>query len=197
MLKSNRDANINEKPLTDYMLQAEELWLKDIQFQLRSKAKTRKWEREFGLYRDDRGILRCDGRLGNADLTQTQKHPVILDTGHYVTRNTTSLIVRDSHERVKHSGVKATLTKIRSKYWIVRGRQYVRRLIHKCTVCRRQEGSAYIPPDPPALPAFRITQDHSFIRSFRRFTARRGVPREVKLDNGKTFKAASKQLVAL
>ena len=241
MLKSNRDANVNEKPLTDYMLQAEELWLKDIQFQLRSKAKTKKWEREFGLYRDDRGILRCDGRLGNADLTQTQKHPAILDTEHYVT----SLIVRDSHERVKHSGVKATLTEIRSKYWIVRARQYVRRLIHKCTVCRRQEGSSYIPPDPPALPAFRITQDHpftytgvdfagplyvkqsnrmekvymviytcavsravhldivndmtaeAFIRSFRRFTARRGIPREVKSDNGKTFKAASKQLVAL
>jgi hypothetical protein len=38
------------------MLQAEELWLKDIQFELMSKAKTRKWEREFGLYRDERGI---------------------------------------------------------------------------------------------------------------------------------------------
>ncbi len=37
----------------------------------------------------------------------------------------------------------------------------------------------------------------AFIRSFRRFTARRGIPREVKSDNGKTFKAASKQLVAL
>ena len=37
----------------------------------------------------------------------------------------------------------------------------------------------------------------AFIRNFRRFTARRGVPREVKSDNGKTFKAASKYLPAL
>ena len=118
------------------MLQAEELWLKDIQFQLIAKAKTRKWEREFGLYRDERGILRCEGRLKNAELTTTQKHPAILDTEHYVT----SLIVRDSHERVKHNGVKETLTEIRSKFWIVRGRQYVRKLIHECAVCRRHRG---------------------------------------------------------
>ena len=243
MLKSKRDPTVKAKPLTDYMLQAEELWLKDIQFQLMSKAKTRKWEREFVLYRDERGILRCEGRLKNAELTTTQKHPAILDAEHYVT----SLIVRDSHERVKHNGVKETLTEIRSKFWIVRGRQYVRKLIHECVVCRRQEGIAYKPPNPPALPVFRITKDHpftytgvdfagplyvkqvnavamekvylviytcavsraihldvvsdmtaeAFIRSFRRFTSRRGIPREVKSDNGKTFKAASKQLAAL
>ena len=243
MLKSKRDPTVKAKPLTDYMLQAEELWLKNIQFQLMSKAKTRKLEREFGLYRDERGILRCEGRLKNAELTTMQKHPAILDAEHYVT----SLIVRDSHERVKHNGVKETLTEIRSKFWIVRGRQYVRKLIHECAVCRRQEGIAYKPPDPPSLPVFRITKDHpftytgvdfagplyvkqvnavamekvymviytcavsravhldvvsdmtaeAFIRSFRRFTNRRRIPREVKSDNGKTIKAASKQLAAL
>jgi hypothetical protein len=123
----------------------------------------------------------------------------------------------------------------------------VRKLIYECAVCRRQEGIAYKPPDPPALPVLRITKDHpftytgvdfagslyvkqvnavamekvymviytcavsravhldvesdmtaeAFIRSFRRFTARRGIQREVKSDNRKTFKAASKQLAAL
>ncbi|CAB4040094.1 E3 ubiquitin- ligase DZIP3 [Paramuricea clavata] len=204
MLKSKRDPTVKAKPLTDYTLQAEERLLKDVQFQLMSKAKTKKWEREFGLYRDERGIFRCEGRLKNAELTTTQKHPAILDAEHYVT----SLLVRDSHER---------------------------------------EGIAYKPPDPLALPVFRITKDHpftytgvdfagplyvkqvkavamekvymviytcavsravhldvvsdmtaeAFIRSFRRFTARRGIPREVKSNNGKTFKAASKQLPAL
>jgi hypothetical protein len=37
----------------------------------------------------------------------------------------------------------------------------------------------------------------AFIRSFWRFTSRRGIPQEVKSDNEKTFKAASKQLEAL
>ena len=37
----------------------------------------------------------------------------------------------------------------------------------------------------------------AFIRNFRRFAARRGLPREVISDNGKTFKAASKKLTNL
>ena len=37
----------------------------------------------------------------------------------------------------------------------------------------------------------------AFIRNFRRFTARRGLPREMNSDNGKTFRAASKILKAL
>ena len=35
---------------------------------------------------------------------------------------------------------------------------------------------------------------HTFVRSFRRFTARRGFPRMVLSDNGKTFRAAAKSL---
>mgnify|MGYP002803939534 CR=1 FL=1 len=234
LFKSKGDLRIKEKPLTDYILEAEELWLKDVQHCLMSKDKTKNWEREFGLYKDERGIIRC----GDADLTQTQKHPAILNTKHYVT----SLIVKDSHERVKHNAVKSTLTEIRSKYWIVRRRRFVRKLIHRCAICRRIEENGYIPPDPPALPAFRTTKDHpftftgvdfaeplyvkqsnkmektylvlytcavsravhldlvndmsteAFIRSLKRFTARRGIPKEVKSDNGKRCKAASRQL---
>ena len=37
----------------------------------------------------------------------------------------------------------------------------------------------------------------AFIRNFRRFAARRGLPRELKSDNGKTFVSASKMLRAL
>ena len=153
MLKSKRDPTVKAKPLTDYMLQAEELWLKDVQFQLMSKTKTRKWEREFGLYRDERGILRCEGGLKNAKLTTTQKHPAILDAEHYVT----SLIVRDSHERVKHNGVKETLTEIRSKFWIVRGRQYVRKLIHECAV--------YVDDRKELLTNHQIHQHYQYLES--------------------------------
>ena len=42
LLKSKGDRKIKEKPLTDYILQAEELWVKDIQHCLMSKDKTKK-----------------------------------------------------------------------------------------------------------------------------------------------------------
>ena len=69
MLKSKRDPTVKAKPLTDYMLHVTSggTLVKRYPFQLKSKAKTRKWEREFGLYRDERGILRCEGRLKNAE----------------------------------------------------------------------------------------------------------------------------------
>ena len=88
------------------ILEAEELWIRDIQIDLTSSAKFKNWEGEFGVFSDPNGILRSGGRLGNGDLSESQKHPALLDANHHVT----SLIVRACHERVHHNGVKETLT---------------------------------------------------------------------------------------
>ena len=61
------------------------------------------------MFSDPKGILRCGGRLGNADLSKSQKHPAVLDANNHVT----SLIVRASNEGVHHNGVKETLTELR------------------------------------------------------------------------------------
>ena len=109
---------------------AEELWIRDIQSKLISNTKFKGWEREFGVFVDAKGILRCGRRLGNADLTETEKHPALLDASHHVT----SIIIQACHERVHHNGVKETLTELRSRFWIVRGRQVVRRILHVYTL---------------------------------------------------------------
>ena len=77
------------------------------------------------MFSDPRAILRCGGRLGNADLSESQNHPALLDANHPVT----SLIVRACHERVHYNGVKETLTELPSRFWIVRGRQVVKKLV--------------------------------------------------------------------
>ena len=225
--------------LTDHIAKAEKLWIKEIQAQLTTDSKFKSWSREFGVYQDENNILRCGGRLDNAQLTEDQKHPILLDAKHHVT----TLIVEQSHQRVMHNGVKETLTELRSRFWIVRGRQFVRKVLHGCRECKRHEGKPYAAPDPPALPSFRTSVDRpftytgidfagplyvkdgegkvymviytcgvsravhldivsnltagSFLQSFSRFAARRGVPLEVKSDNGKTFKSAAKSLQAL
>ena len=68
----------------DDILESEELWIRDIQIELTSSAKFKNWEREFGVFLDP-GILRCGLRLGNADLSESQKHPALLDENHHVT----------------------------------------------------------------------------------------------------------------
>ena len=74
----------------------------------------------------------------------------------------TTLIVKRAHVIILHNGVKETLTQIRSQYWIVKGRSFVRMIIHKCTVCRKFEGRPYTAPPPPPLPKFRVTEEPPF-----------------------------------
>ena len=140
------------------IFKAEELWIRDIQTKLTSNTKFRNWEGEFGVFPDPSGIFRCGGRLANAELSESEKRPALLDASHYVTL----LIVRACHESVHHNGVKETLTELRSRFWIVRGRQVVKKILHGCTICRRLQGKPYSPPIPPALPSFRVTKDQPF-----------------------------------
>ena len=185
-------------------------------------------------------MWRCGGRLQNASISFSSKHPILLPKGHPLT----TLIVQSAHQRVQHNGVKETLSEVQSKYWIIQGRSLVKALIHKCVVCRRFEGRPFNPPPAPPLPSFRVTEappftytaidfagpmyvgrekregsnkvwiclftccvtlavhldlvrDMStltFIRAFKQFSARRGLPRRVLSDNAKTFKAAAKLL---
>ena len=73
------------------------------------------------------GVWRCGGRLGNADLPIATKHPVFLDSQHYLT----TLIVHDAHTRIQHNGICETLTEVWDKFWIVRGSSFVRMVIRK------------------------------------------------------------------
>lgn len=152
--------------------------------------------------------------------------------------------MKKAHERVYHNGISETLAEVRSKFWIIKGRSLVRKIVRKCTICRRYEGAHYQVPPPPD---FRITESppfsstgvdfagpfyvrypssensnkvwlclftccvvravhldlvpdmtaSAFLRCLKRFVARRGFPRKMISDNGKTFKGAARTLRAL
>ena len=103
-------------------------------------------------------LWRCGGRLENADISDTAKSPILLNVAHYITR----LIVTHAHESLMHSGVKDTLTQLRSRFWIVKGRQFVRKTLHKCMICRRFTGKSYCCPAPPPLPECRVKEAFAF-----------------------------------
>lgn len=133
-------------------------WLKTTQSTMPEMKKFKKWTDQFGLFQDSSGLWRCGGRLHNSDAPPSAVHPILLNKEHHIT----TLIVRESHQRVMHSGVKATLTELRSKYWIIQGRNFVRRILHKCIVCRRHQGKPYLPPPAPPLPNFRVSEARPF-----------------------------------
>ena len=137
---------------------AEMLWITHVQKELVLQKDFDILRSQFGLFLDDRGLWRCGGRLQNADMPFTAKHPVLLPRKHPFT----ALIIRDAHQRVRHNGVKETLTEIRRRYWIVKGRNLIKAIIHGCTVCKKHEGAPFDGPPPPPLPEFRIKENPAF-----------------------------------
>ena len=104
------------------------------------------------------GIYRCKRWLSNADIPCTTRYPVFLPKNRHVT----SLIIWDCHTKILHNGVKETLCELRSRYWIVKGRQLVRKLLYTFTVCHRFEGNSYNMPPSPPLPSFRVREEPAF-----------------------------------
>ena len=110
------------------------------------------------LYSPD-GILSVGGRLGESNIAEQQKHPWILPSRHHVTM----LIIRDNHETVGHAGMERVLAETRRKYWIIKGRVAVRKVLSECVTCKK------MPAKPESqlmadLPADRLEPAHPFAK---------------------------------
>ncbi|XP_077363581.1 uncharacterized protein LOC144007644 [Festucalex cinctus] len=95
-------------------------------------------------------LIRVGGRLRHAeDFEQTAVHPIVLDPGHPSTR----LLIQDFDRRLHHPGPERVFTEIRRSYWILRGREAVRRYQHTCSECRRWKANPAVPKMADLPPA--------------------------------------------
>ena len=94
---------------------AKTLWIKEIQKSLSKNPKFDIWKKQFGIFTDHQGIMRCTGHLAKTELPTSIKHPILLEKDYHIT----SLIIEDSHKRVMHGGVKSTMTELGARFWIV------------------------------------------------------------------------------
>ena len=76
---------------------------------------------QLNLFLDEKGVIRCRSRLENAPLLEASKTPILLPSKTYFSE----LVASQAHERVFHDGVGETLSAVRGKYWILRGREIV------------------------------------------------------------------------
>eukprot|EP00794_Sanderia_malayensis_P017910 gene17910-biopygen12898 len=124
------------------MERAERLWIKDAQDSLRGSDEFEKLSVQLGVKNED-GLLVCKGRLGNADFEYRRKHPILLPKQNAFT----DLVIYDCHARVHHNKLGSTLTELRRRFWVPRGRQQVKRVVGKCQTC---------PPAPRRAPLHKI-----------------------------------------
>ena len=113
---------------------------------------------QLGLFIDNSGLLRCRGRLQNAELSEGARCPLLLPKLHRYT----DLIVQSHHERAMHTGCAQTFSLIRQKYWIPQGRSIVKRVLKGCTICRGYEGGPYRMPLMPPIPVERVSVSAPF-----------------------------------
>ena len=105
------------------------------------------------LYVDEFELIQCKGRLENALLPDEVNCPVLLPEKSLLTK----LVILDSHQRVCHSGVRATLSDVRERFWIIRGRKAVHNVLKRCVPCLKLSGDAYEVDVVPPLPAERVS----------------------------------------
>ncbi|XP_076248154.1 uncharacterized protein LOC143187904 [Calliopsis andreniformis] len=159
---------------------------------------------------DGNGLLRVGGRLKHAHISYSHKHPIVLPRRHYITE----LIIREEHLKNWHAGIQATLNAVRHKYWPIDGKNFTRKIIHRCINCFKANPKVpeYIMGN---LPRDRVTQARPFenaathlelvtdlttetcIAAIKRFFARRGKSRNLYSDNGSNFVGARNEIIEI
>ncbi|XP_023806317.1 SH3 and multiple ankyrin repeat domains protein 2 isoform X1 [Oryzias latipes] len=98
------------------------------------------------------GLIRVGGRLrrleGLSDLTL---HPIVLDPTHPVTL----LLIKRYDQDLHHPGPERVFAELRRSFWILRGREAIRKYQHTCVECRRWRARPAI-PKMADLPAARL-----------------------------------------
>jgi len=82
---------------------------------------------------DENQVIRVGGRLQKAQMSFTQKHPILLPSQHHVT----DCIIREIHQKHHHTGIQTTLYILRQRFWLLDGRNQVRKIIRACARCSR------------------------------------------------------------
>ena len=103
---------------------------------------------------------RCKGRLEYADLPAEEREPIISPKDHHLT----FLEIKRCHKEVLHCGVKSTLAELRTKFWVPKGIQVVKKVLSRCVKCKKWQGAAFTQPATASLPEFRVNPAPTFSR---------------------------------
>nr|XP_012135024.1 PREDICTED: uncharacterized protein LOC105661809 [Megachile rotundata] len=106
---------------------------------------------------DETGIIRVGGRLSNALIKYSKRHPILLPAKHKFT----DLIIRREHNRLLHAGCQQVIASLRENFWPINCTRNVKRVIRGCIRCFRANPRGVQYP-MYQLPAVRVTPARPF-----------------------------------
>nr|XP_047139071.1 uncharacterized protein LOC100199492 [Hydra vulgaris] len=133
--------------------------IRDEQRILQNDKSFDKLNNSLKLFDGEDKLIRLRGRFENANLNFAEKHPLILRGKESWF---TILLIRNCHEQVLHHGIESTLNKVRSQFWIIKGRSTIKSIIRQCVTCKKFQGRTLLPPSSPDSPDFRVNNLYSF-----------------------------------
>lgn len=96
------------------------------------------------------GLIRVGGRLRRSELLRPDTvHPIVIDPKHPLSQ----LLIQHYDEKLHHPGPERVFAELRRKYWIIRGREAVRRHQHQCRECKKWRGKPEVPKMADLPPA--------------------------------------------
>lgn len=84
-------------------------------------------------------LIRVTGRMELAIREEDREPPILLPENHPVVE----LIVRDVHRRLLHAGLRSTHSEMREHFWVIKGRQQVKKILNQCVICRRLQSRPF------------------------------------------------------
>jgi Integrase zinc binding domain len=106
---------------------------------------------------DENGILRVGGRLdASKELSYDQKHQILVPQSRFA-----YALVKFLHQKYEHAGKQSLVSFVREKYWLIRGKNVINKVVHDCHKCFRAN-PAEIQQYMGNLPAARVTMRGAF-----------------------------------
>lgn len=110
------------------------------------------------IWDEKHSVMRVGGRLSNYCGSTERKHPLILPPDSHLTK----LIIQHAHDQTLHGGITAMHCYLRQRYWIVRGKNSIKKCFRECVRCFRNRNHAEQAPLMGNLPAPRVNPSKCF-----------------------------------
>lgn len=110
----------------------------------------RHWLRKLSPFIDDRNLICVGGRLMNADIPQSQRHPIIIPPGRL-----TKMLIEYTHLSNLHAGNSLTIQKLISEFYIKGIKRSVYHILNACPKCLRWKARS-VQPEMSQLPKERV-----------------------------------------
>lgn len=93
------------------------------------------YDKELDLIRVGGRLRRCHG------LSEEILHPIVLSPNHPVVK----LLIKHYDAQLHHPGAERVFAELRRKFWILRGREAIKRHQHSCLDCKKWRGKPMVP----------------------------------------------------